>query len=76
MGFGVDVLDHKFVGGGASGVMAGEHHQRTVLGDMAFAAPYRFVKRGRSQIPVHMFEIAEAMSFKTEGGHHLTRIWQ
>ena len=48
--------------------MAGEHHQRAVLGDMAFAPAHRFfVKRGRGEIPVHGFEIAEALRFKAKG---------
>jgi len=64
--FGLGILDHEFVAGGAAGVLAGEDDQRTVLGKMALAAADRFfVKRGRVEIPMNSFQIAKARRFQT-----------
>ena len=42
---------------------AGAHHQRAVLGDMAFAAAERFlIERRRAEIAMHGFEIAKAVA--------------
>ena len=47
-------------------MLAGEDHQRAVLGHMAFAAADRFfIKRRHGQIPVDRLEIAKAVIFQT-----------
>ena len=62
IGFAVGVLDHEFVGCRAASVMPGQDDQRPILGDVALTPPDRFlVEGGRRQIPIHRFEIAEAM---------------
>ena len=44
-------------------MQAGQHHQRAVGGDMAFAAADRFlIKRRRAEIAIHGLEIAEAVA--------------
>jgi hypothetical protein len=47
--------------------LAGDDNQRAVLGQTPLAARNRVLdQRGRRQIPLRRFEIAKAMSFKTE----------
>ena len=50
----------------AAGMHAGEHHQRAIGGDMAFAAADRFfIERRRAEIVMHGLEIAEAVAGQT-----------
>ncbi len=67
IGFAGGIAHDEFVVGGAAGVLAGEHHERAVLGDMAFTGSNgALVKRGRGKIPVHRFQIPKPMAFKPE----------
>ena len=69
MGFGGGVAHRELVAGAAAGMDAGAHHQRTVLGDKAFAALHRFFKQdGRAEIEVHGFQIAKAVATQAECG--------
>ena len=69
LGFGGGVAHHKLVRCRASGMHARAHHQRTILGNHAFAAAHRFFVQGRrAEIEVHALEVAKAVAGKAKSG--------
>ena len=63
LGFGVGVPDRELVAGGAAGMDARLHHQRTVGADMTFATAYRFfIQRRRAEVEVDRLQIAKAVT--------------
>src|SRR6185437_4764514 len=67
--FGLGIAHHELVVGGAAGMDAGAHHQRTIGGDMAFTSAHGLLIKGRgTEIPVHGLEVAKSMTAEAESG--------
>jgi hypothetical protein len=65
LAFAGSIAHHEFVASRAPGMHARAHHQRTILGQEAFAASDRFFReRGRAEIAVHSFQLAKAVAGK------------